>query len=185
MKLNHKLLLALFAVLFISITSCKDDDPVDENEEELITNVTFTLTPTAGDPVTLSFVDPDGDGNGTVTGGTLAANTTYTGAIVLTNESESPAEDITEEVQEEDLDHQFFFSASAGLNVTVSYGDADANGNPLGLATTVTTGDASTGTLNVTLLHEPAKDASGVSDGDITNAGGEADVDITFDITVQ
>ncbi|HBK71516.1 MAG TPA: type 1 periplasmic binding fold superfamily protein, partial [Flavobacteriaceae bacterium] len=35
------------------------------------------------------------------------------------------------------------------------------------------------------LRHEPNKSASGVSDGDITNAGGETDIEVIFNITVQ
>ena len=50
----------LFTVLFLN--SCKDDDPIDMNDEEVITTLTYTLTPTSGDVVTLSFLDLDGDG---------------------------------------------------------------------------------------------------------------------------
>lgn len=189
MKLTHKLLLALFAVLFLSITSCKNDDDGEccDPPEELITDLVYTLTSTSGDVVVLTFSDPDGDGGTapTITGGTLSTNTTYTGSIVLTNSSETPAEDITAEIQEEDEDHQFFFSASSGLNATVAYGDQDAEGNPVGLSSTITTGDTSTGTMTVTLRHEPDKSGSGVSSGDITNAGGETDIEVSFDITIQ
>jgi hypothetical protein len=67
----------------------------------------------------------------------------------------------------------------------VAYGDVDGNGKPLGLQTTVVTGDVSTGTLTITLRHEPDKSAAGVSGGDLTNAGGETDIEVTFDVTVQ
>ena len=68
------------------------------NEEELITTVNYTLTPADGSAaITLSFVDLDGDGGDapTITGGTLIANTTYTGTLELLNEAEMPVEDIT------------------------------------------------------------------------------------------
>jgi len=71
------------------------------------------------------------------------------------------------------------------LNLTYTYGDQDGNGNPIGVIGTVETGSASTGNLSVVLVHEPNKSASGVSDGDITNAGGEEDVRVTFMVTVQ
>ena len=100
------------------------------------------------------------------------------------NQSLTPAENIGEEVAEEDDEHQFFFQSTvAGL--TVEYGDNDDNGNPLGLLTTVSTGVAGTGTLTVTLRHEPDKNAAGVSDGSIDNAGGETDIEVTFPIDVQ
>lgn len=187
MKLTYKFLLAISSILFLTITSCKDDDPVIEEEEEVITDLVYTLVSTSGNTVVLSFSDPDGDGGNdpTVTGGTLSANSTYTGSIVLTNASETPAEDITAEIAEEDAEHQFFFAASSGLNATIAYGDQDGNGNPVGLSSTITTGDASSGTMTVTLRHEPDKSASGVASGDITNAGGETDIEVTFDVTIQ
>ena len=35
-------------------------------------------------------------------------------------------------------------------------------------------------TMTVILRHEPNKAGAGVSDGDITNAGGETDIEVTF-----
>jgi len=159
---------------------------MEENEEEVITTLTMTLTPTSGDVVTLSFQDLDGDGANApvITGGTLQANASYTGALELLNESESPAESITEEIAEEDAEHQFFFSSTVS-GLSVAYTDTDGDGNPVGLSTTVTTGDAGAGNMTVILRHEPDKNADGVSGGDISNAGGETDIEVTFPITVQ
>jgi hypothetical protein len=188
MKIKSLSILALSAVV-IAMSSCKDDpvEPEVENEEEVITTVNYTLTPDGGgDDVVLSFQDLDGDGGNaaTITNGVLAANTAYTGALELLNEAENPAEDITVEVANEAEHHQFFFETTlVGLNV--AYGDTDVDGNPIGLATTVTTTDAEMGTLKITLRHEPIKGATGVSDGEITNAGGETDIEVTFDIDVQ
>jgi hypothetical protein len=172
----------------IALSSCrKDEDPVIPNEDEVITTLNYTLTPNGGGTaVVLSFQDLDGDGGNApiIKGGTLDSNKTYTGALVLLNEQESPSGNITSEIQEEDEDHQFFFQTNiAGL--TVAYDDQDANGNPLGLQSTVTTTDIGNGTLTVVLRHEPNKSASGVTSGDITNAGGETDIEVTFNITVQ
>lgn len=183
-KINLLFVFAISSLLFI--TSCEKDDPEIPNEEEVITTLTYTLTPVGGGtPVVLSFQDLDGDGgNPPIVGvGVFAANTTYTGEISLLNEIESPAENITEEVEEEGAAHQFFFE-SAG-NVTVAYNDVDENGLPVGLSTTLTTFAAESTTMTVTLRHEPAKEASGVSGGDITNAGGESDIEVTFNIDVQ
>ena len=63
--------------------------------------------------------------------------------------------------------------------------DTDSNNRPVGLASRVTTGAAGSGTLTITLLHEPDKAASGVADGDPSNAGGATDIEVTFDVTVQ
>ncbi|WP_041265024.1 hypothetical protein [Bernardetia litoralis] len=186
MILSKKILpfLVLIFSTLVLFSSCEDDeDPVIPNEEEVITTLTYTLTADGQPTVVLSFKDLDGDGGNSpvITGGTLAANTVYEGKIELLNEIEG--EDITEEIEEEDDEHQFFFSAT-GLDLAVAYNDTDGT-NPVGLQTTVSTGEATTGTLKVTLRHEPSKDAEGVSDGVITNAGGETDIEVEFDVTVE
>jgi len=185
MKTRNFILVA-FCTLAVLISSCEKTEPENPNQEELITTVNYTLTPTdGGSAVTLTFMDLDGDGGDTpiIQGGSLLANTSYSGSIELLNESASPAEDITEEVAAEKEEHQFFFESTvSGLSIT--YADEDANQKPVGLANNLTTGDAASGTLKVTLLHEPVKDAEGVADGDISNAQGETDIEITFPIDV-
>jgi hypothetical protein len=183
--------LVIFSLLavVIGLSSCKkdEDDVVIPNEEEVITTLKYTLVPNGGgQTVELSFQDLDGDGGNApvITGGVLEANTTYTGTLTLLNEQESPAESITEEIQEEDEDHQFFFQTNI-TGLTVAYTDQDADGNPLGLQSTITTTNAGNGTLTVTLRHEPNKSANGVASGDITNAGGETDIEVAFNVTVQ
>jgi len=169
-------------------TSCSKDDPEEVNEEELITTLNLVLTSTgdAGETVSMKFSDLDGDGGDDpiITGGTLKANTVYNSTIELLNESETPTEDITEEVLEEALDHQFFFRSSVS-GVSFEYDDQDSDGNPLGVKAKISTGDAGSGNITVTLRHEPVKTAANVSDGDITNAEGETDIEVTFPIDVQ
>lgn len=182
----------ILSILFTSVllfTSCSNDDnPIVVNEEEVITTLTATLTPVdTGSSVTLQIRDLDGDGPGlpVISGGTLAANTVYNASLVLLNETESPAESINEEIEEEDHLHQFFYEVSNNL-ASFDYTDTDRDGNPIGLTFTVTTSSITgTGSLTITLRHEPNKSAAGVSDGDITNAGGETDIEAVFPITVQ
>ena len=131
----------------------------------------------------MQYQDLDGDGPDAATvtvSGSLNANTTYDGSIVLLNETEDPAENITEEIEEEDLDHQFFYTVGSGLDVAAEYGDADSQGNPLGLSFILNTGVASSGGLTFTLRHEPNKPNTGLE-----NAGGETDIEVTFDVTVE
>lgn len=189
--LKHLSYLLIASLIFVS---CSDDDdnnniPEPVNEEEVITTITATLTPAGGGTaIILQSQDLDGDGpNAPVVtvSGDLATNTSYSGSLDLLNETESPAESITEEIEEEALEHQFFFNVSNDL-FDVAYDDVDADGNPVGLDFIVTT-DATTGTeaFTITLRHEPNKEAAGVSAGDITNAGGETDIEVTFNVTVQ
>ena len=188
-EITPRLLGTLFVISSIFLfTACNDDDTTEvPNEEEVITTLIYTLTPNGGgNPAVFTFRDLDGDGGNapTITNGTLTANTTYTGSLTLSNETETPAEDITTEIAEEDDEHQFFFSTTV-TGLSVAYADMDDNGNPIGLATTLVTGDAGTGNMTVTLLHEPDKNAAGVSGGSIDNAGGETDISVTFDVNVE
>ncbi|MDP6908081.1 MAG: type 1 periplasmic binding fold superfamily protein [Flavobacteriales bacterium] len=187
MKNTLKYLWAMPLIAVVSLTSCEKEDPDIPNEEELITTLVYTLTPQGGGTaVEFRFTDLDGDGGNApvIANATLASNSVYDGVVTLSNESGTPAEDITEEVEEEDEEHQLFFTVT-DANATVAYTDTDADGNPIGLATTVTTTGASSGTLMVTLRHEPDKGAAGVAAGDVTNAGGETDIEVTFDMTIQ
>jgi hypothetical protein len=182
---NLKSILAI-TILAITFTACSNDDdtPAPVNEEEVITTLIARLNSTSGN-ITMTYRDLDGDGPDVPViedFPALAANTTYTGSLDLLNETEDPAESITEEIEGEDDEHQFFFSSTL---VSAAYADMDGDGNPIGLEFTLTTGDAGTGNLTITLRHEPIKDAEGVSDGNIANAGGDTDISVTFPITVE
>jgi hypothetical protein len=176
----------LLAVLFISslvITSCSDDEVVeDPNEEELITTVTYTLT-NGSDVVTLKFTDLDGEGGNDgiyAVSGPFTAGTSYTGSIKLENETEFPAEDITLEIEEEDDEHEFFFTSTVS-GLTIEKTDVDGNGDPVGLETSLNAGPAGSGSITVVLKHEPTKP----NDGTSADAGGSTDIEITFNVSVQ
>lgn len=185
--MNYNSLKAALAIAILLFAACEPDDPIIPNEEEVITTLTYTLTPDGGgDAIILRFQDLDGDGGDApiIEGGILATNQSYVGTLDLLNEQETPASSISDEILEEDEDHQFFFQTDiTGLNVT--YSDQDADGNPIGLRSQLTTTEAGKGTLTLILRHEPYKSASGVSNGDITSAGGETDIEVSFDIDVQ
>ena len=178
----------LFILLAGALTfvSCEKDDPEIRNEEELITTVKYTLTPQSdGSEVVFLFRDLDGDGGNSpvITAGSLRSGIIYSGTLELLNEAETPVEDITEEIENEGDAHQFFFISNA--NISVQYNDTDLNGKPVGLKTVLTTGNAGTGKFKIILRHQPDKNASGVANGDITNAGGETDIEVEFDVVIQ
>ena len=179
-----------FLVASVVLTSCDKDepeDPVIPNEEEVITTLILTLNPeNGGDPIVFSFRDLDGDGGDSPisTSPTLDSNTVYIGSLELLNEIANPPEDITVEILEEAEEHQFFFQSTVP-GVSVEYNDLDANQNPIGVSSIITTGGFGNGTLKVTLRHEPDKSAAGVAEGDIANAGGETDIEVVFDVLVQ
>jgi hypothetical protein len=186
LKTNTIKLIALFFISSLALTSCSDDHDDDDHnhgtEEELITTVTYTLT-NGNDVVNLIFTDLTGGDLDDATydvSGPLTANTTYTGVLKLENATESPAEDITLEVKAEGVEHEFFFASSI-TDLTVEKTDTDLNGNPIGIETSVRTGNAGTGTMTIVLKHEPTKPNNGTS----ANAGGSTDAEVTFNISVQ
>ena len=187
MKTINLLSVLLLTTLFITFTSCSsDDNPIAVNEEEVITTVTIKFT-SDNDIITLTSRDLDGDGpNAPVldVDGNFKVNTSYVGAITFLNESQTPAENITNEVKEEGDDHQIFYNA--GTLGTFNYSDSDSNNNPIGITFTfVTSSQAGNGTITAILKHEPNKSGSNVSNGDITNAGGSTDVDVNFSVILE
>jgi hypothetical protein len=191
MKTNMKYALMLL-IAASAITGCKKDDdeettppPVQENEVLTTLRVTFDDQGPGSDKV-WEYRDVDGDGGNpaVITADTLLANANYTGTLLLLNESVSPVDTSINEVIDEATIHQFFYQVF-GANITFHYADMDSNGKPIGIQTTVNTGTASSGTTKVTLIHECVKTAPGVSDGDITNAGGSTDIEVTFPAVVN
>lgn len=197
---NFRLMALLFAAITISSCNNDDDVPEEENELEVITDVTlvFTNTADANDVVEARAQDPDGLGIQELMildEIDLEANTTYTLTYEIFNNLETPGEDIGEEILEEDNEHQFFFSFSNGAfaNVAgngnidtaadpIAYNDTDENGNPVGLSTTWTTSATALagGTFTVRLQHQPdVKTAtSGANDGD-------TDFNLNFVLNIQ
>jgi len=176
MKTSIFLLLAGCAIL----TSCEPntDNP---NEQEIVTTLRITATEVpVWTPLVFEFNDPDGDGGNAPTIDTLhlAASTTYQVSLELLNESVSPVDTITHEIEEEGTDHQFFF-VPAGVSITASYDDQDSNGDPVGLHSTWTTGAASSGTLRLTLKHLDGLP----KDGNINT--GDTDIQVDFPVSIQ
>ncbi len=185
-----KLIFSFATLTAILFTSCDPDDntPPVVNEEELITTVIMTFTPQGGgNALEFRFTDLDGTGGNApvIAADDLPDSTTFDVTVQFLNETENPAEDITAEVLAEAEEHQVFFLIEQGLQMDFDYEDMDADGNPIGLLNTFYTGTPGMGELQLVLRHEPNKNAQGVSVGDIANAGGETDVEVTFDVVIQ
>jgi hypothetical protein len=184
----NTILLRPFALILLAapflFTACKKDkDPAPADENEVITTVTYTLTPVGGGtPVAVTFRDPDGDqGSQQPTIGTLtlAANTAYTGALTVLDETKSPVENTTAEILEKSDEHLFVYTVNPAGLLTIARTDRDKNNIEVGLATSVQTQTtAGTGVLNIVLRHQP-----GTKNG--TATPGSSDVDVTFPVVVQ
>ena len=135
----------------------------------------------------------------------LKANSTYNGQVIILDETQTPAETVSDEIKERANYHLFFFqptpispanlviskttpyipgtaTSATGpyLNLTVSRTDEDTNNPPLqvGLTDQFVTGDASTGWLRVVLRHQP-----NVKDG--TYPPGSSDLDVNFKVNIK
>jgi hypothetical protein len=165
------------------LAACNVTDPEVHNEEELITSIRLVYTQPGGASDTAWFKDPDGPGGAAPTRHDtleLQADRTFEASLTLLDESDAAdVHDITEEVEEEAADHQVFY-AVAGANLATAYADHDANGLPIGLKTTQTTGGASTGSLTVTLKHQP-----GLKSAASTVNTGETDVQVVFPVVIR
>jgi hypothetical protein len=170
----------LLMVIFVAATliGCKKDDGPDD-ENELITTVLLTFTPAGGGASsTFAWRDIDMSGNPEIEAISLSASTVYTLSIEVLDETKTPAEDITEEIAEEDDEHQIFYFSNPGGLLTLEYQDEDAAGLPVGLNMRAVASAAGSGTLRAVLKHAP-----GTKDGQF--ATGSTDFDVTFPVTLN
>ncbi|MEN0049455.1 MAG: hypothetical protein AAF806_20515 [Bacteroidota bacterium] len=178
----------------ILLFSCQKESSKPVNSLKSINTLIYTLTPeNGGEEVVLSFQDLDGEGGNVpnIKTDALMSNTIYKGEIELWNFPNDGTgldnrliKSISAEVKESAANHQFFFSSGInGLNF--DYEDEDVNGDPLGLFTQIATGKIDTGTINIVLRYLPNKSARGVANGDITNAGGATDIEVSFEVEVR
>lgn len=186
--------LKFYGIAFLAATvlsSCNNDEATAVNEEELITTITAIYTPVGGGPViTLQYKDLDGDGPNAAlidVSSAFAQNKTYNGTVTFKNEAVNPLVDITPEIIAEGVDHQIFYQKTGALNAftyDTAASNLDTNGKPIGLQSVFVTTGAANGTLKITLRHELNKSAANVASGEITNAGGATDAEVTFPISV-
>jgi hypothetical protein len=197
MKNLQKLPVYLFAVLAMGFASCESDDPVPENDGELITDVTLTFQELdggnlVGTPFSAKASDPEGIEVGatpTIETVTLAKGKNYRMTITVTNSI--AGEDITAEILEESDEHQFFFLGTAftGNILTVTYDDP--SGELLGLQNELTVSSspgANNTQMRVLLRHDLDKSYPGATNPNFQNyeqAGGETDLDITFPVVIN
>lgn len=198
-SLTHKLLLMkitkILAVILILtmgyLAGCKKDPVTPPNEEELITTLILSLQK-QGSSIVQNFIfnDPDGSGGITATIDSIIIDqaAVYSAKITLLNTQVTPADTISNEVLEEGKNHQFFYQSTpdnvlSGFTYT---GENDADGNPIGIDFEFATWNTGgSGNLRITLRHQPNKGGAGVTTGDITNAGGETDIEVEFPVRLK
>ena len=193
-------------LLLLLATACTDvENPDNEDEGEVITTVELRLTPQAGgDALTFTWTDPENDGDPVVDVVDLSDETEYDLSVSFFNALEDPPEDITPEIVDEADEHQVFFTGTAvqgpatgdnpGAVLTHAYADVDADGSPIGLQNTLSTGGDGQGSLVVTLRHLPAQGGAPVKTatlaedaaaGGLDSLPGEVDAQVEFSVTVR
>lgn len=182
MKKLQKIALILPFISLLAFSSCKPKEPVDPNEEEVITKVqlTFTDSSNATNTFMATYSDPDGDGGGAPVqfdSIRLDSGRVYNVSIGLYDESDPQnVENITTEVLEESDQHLFCYTAS-GVAVSVLKTDSDGT-FPIGQTTRWTAGAPSVGAMRVELRHQP--------DGkDGTCNPGSTDVQLDFSLSIE
>lgn len=178
MKKMQAKTLKLFAFMLgtaVLIGGCKKDE---ETEQENITKIIVHLT-AAGFDKEFEWADRDGAGGNAPVIDTIVvpANTQFDAHLHVYDESKSPVVDLSEEIEGESTAHLFVYKSSV-TGLSVSDLDKDSNGNPFGIESVWSTGAAGTGSVRITLHHEP-------TDKNAAEPGGEVDFDVTFPVKVQ
>lgn len=180
--------LMLLGSATLLLTACDKEDGIEENEEEVITTVQLSFAPVGGGTTAVyKYEDLDGPGgsNPVVDPIVLVPNKTYNVTLQLLNKSANPVEDITVEVAEESASHRFYYTPSAGSNITISNLNNDSNGTPLGITSTWVTTAAATGSVRVTLRHYPGNPPNKEA-GDLVNSSkSSTDIEVDFITRVQ
>lgn len=171
--------LIIVSFIALSIISCKRSKKNEkENESETITKITVTLN-TGGVANTYSYSDADGPGgnNPIIDTVFLSSNSNYTSTIKFIDETKQPAEDLTQEINEESDAHQVFYESNSA-ELKIIYLDKDKNAAPIGINTAWSTLNKASGNLKIILKHQP--------DGKTGNtASGETDVEIVFPLVIK
>ncbi len=186
------------------MSGCKKDDgdPEPENELEVITDVTliFTNVDDTTEVVRARAQDPDGEGIEDLEildEINLDVNKNYTLTFEILNALEDPAEDIGDEILDEDDEHQIFFGFTSNSFTSplgdgnigdgkasdpINYNDEDENGNKVGLNTSWETSSAilNDGMFRVILKHQP-----GVKTSSSDSEDGDTDFDLEFVLNIQ
>ncbi len=183
-----KIVLGIFLVSSL-LTACKKDKAAEEeNDNELITTMKLTFVPVGGGPtLTYQFKDTDGPGGAAPTTDeiVLAPSKAYNVTVQLLNEAETPAEDITLEVQAEADAHRFYYQPSGGSNINVAGLDNDPNAVPLGITSTWTSGSIATGSIVVTLRHYPGNPPGKAVADPVNSPKSSTDIEVSFNTKIQ
>ena len=185
--LKTVLLLPGIALLF---SACKKDKKEEvRNDNETITTMIVKFRPAGsggGADLQYQYDDPDGPGGAAATKDviTLAPNKLYIVDILLLDKTKTPVDTVSKEVAAEANAHRFYYTPSAGSDVSVILASEDHNGDPLGITSLWTTYNPNpSGKMLITLRHYAH---NGKGPGDTVNSDkSSTDIEVEFDTRVQ
>jgi hypothetical protein len=187
-------------LLTLTIAACADTShPVVDDDNEVITTVELTFTPTSGgEPLVSTWRDPENDGDPVIDDVVLSDADDYALAVRFVDELAEPDDDVTDEIAVEGDEHQVFFTGAAvdgpDAVLTQAATDEDAGGLPVGLEAEVTTIGTGTGPLTLTLRHMPPENGVAVKvaglAGQVATDGtdalpGSTDAQVSSHVTVK
>lgn len=183
-KLNSIIITSVFTFMVCWCACNKKEQAVAPplpGNEPLTTLVIKASNPNdATDTPSASWIqlDPTGTANPDLSHDTLRlkAGVAYSVNIQLLDS----LNDITSEIRTRENYHLFCFDVAAGLSLVCKQTDLDTNPKPLpiGLTDLFTAGAVSSGSLEVTLHHQP-----NVKDG--TCSPGSIDIDATYTVKIK
>ncbi|MFT4061672.1 MAG: hypothetical protein QM642_04860 [Edaphocola sp.] len=185
-KLRILTTMALATILWAACNKDETKTSPEDPENEFMTTVRLVATndADASDVQTASWVklDPTDTAAPDLSNATLnlKANANYTLTVAFLDQSQTPEEDLTEEIWERRNYHLVCFEPAAALDVQITSTDHDDNAGQyrVGLTNALVTGAVSSGDLEVTLHHQP-----NVKNGDC--APGSVDADVHFTVNIQ
>lgn len=146
------------------LSSCKKDEesvaPTIDNEA--ITTATLQLTnkASATDVVTATIDKLNATPDFSKATLNLKPNTTYTGIILLSDNTQTPAIDVSDEIKDRQNEHLLIYTPVPTTLLTVTITDRDTNPSPgpypVGLTYELKTNAAGSGSLTVVLRHQPS-----------------------------
>jgi hypothetical protein len=177
----------LFLLINLFVSSCKKDEVIPTDDNELITTVELIFTDANKKVSTFSFQDKDGDAKTPPEKFdkiVLDKNMNYSLEINVYDETKNPKANITEQIKLESDVHLFVFKIDPTGLFNLKASDKDKNGLPIGLLSSGTTQNAlGTGKLNLILKHQPPINGKAVKTGNET--GGSSDIDLVFDLLIK
>lgn len=183
-----KQLTLIGAALLLStiFTACNKDEVTNPEpvEQELITTVKLVVTGDNNFRDTFMYKVEQNGGTPAADDIRLEPNKTYLASVLLSDDSKTPAEDITSEVIDESDEHLFLFTSeptTGAGSIGFSNGSKDDKGDQFNQTISFNTGAAGNGSLSVTLKHQPTNKNAATA----AEAGGETDVYAPFTVILE